>query len=216
MKKRCFRMFCALTLCLSLLPTAAFAGNSSLPFSDVNESDWFYDGVEFVTQQGLMAGTGAAAFEPDAPTSRAMAATILWHMAGSPVVNYLMPFDDVDPGAWYGEAVRWAASERIMGGYDNGTFGPNDPITREQLVVMLWNYAQKQGVDVSVGENTNILSYLDVDQLSEYAIPAMQWACGAGVVKGTGDGSTLTPQGQATRGQAAVMLMRLNEEAKKE
>ena len=88
----------------------------------------------------------------------------------------------------------------------------NDPITREQLATMLWRYAQTEGYDVSVGENTNILSYTDVADLSEYAISAMQWAVGAGIINGTGDGSTLSPQGQATRAQAAVMLTRFCEE----
>ena len=110
-----------------------------------------------------------------------------------------------------GEAIRWAASEGVAGGYGGGQFGPGDPVTREQFAVMLHSYAQNQGYDVSIGENTNILSYTDVADLSEYAIPAMQWAVGAGIINGTGDGSTLTPQGQATRAQAAVMLMQFCE-----
>ena len=158
-----------------------------------------------------MAGTSATTFSPDATTSRSMIATILWRMAGSPVVNYLMTFSDVDQGQWYSEAIRWAASETIVTGYENSSFGTNDPITREQFVVMLYRYAQEQGYDVSVGEDTNILSYTDVADLSEYAIPAMQWAVGAGIITGTGDGSTLSPQGQTTRAEAAVMLMRFCE-----
>lgn len=100
----------------------------------------------------------------------------------------------------------------MVTGYGNGLFGTNDPITREQFAAMLWRYAKTEGYDVSVGEDTNILSYKDFADLSEYAISAMQWACGAGVINGTGDGSTLTPQGQATRAQAAVMLMRFGSE----
>ena len=99
----------------------------------------------------------------------------------------------------------------MVTGYGNGLFGTNDPITREQFAAMLWRYAKTEGYDVSVGEDTNILSYKDFADLSEYAISAMQWACGAGVINGTGDGSTLTPQGQATRAQAAVMLQRFCE-----
>ena len=99
-----------------------------------------------------------------------------------------------------------------MDGYGNGLFGTGDTITREQFVVMLWRFAREQGYDVSVGENTNILSYTDVAELSEYAVPAMQWAVGTGIITGTGNGFTLTPQGQATRAQAAAMLMRFCEE----
>ena len=110
------------------------------------------------------------------------------------------------------EAVRWATSEGVVTGYGNGLFGTNDPITREQLDTMLWRYAQTEGYDVSVGEDTNILSYADAFTVSEYAVSALQWACGAGIISGTGDGSTLTPQGEATRAQAATVLMRFCEE----
>lgn len=184
----------------------------SLPFTDIADNAWYADAVRYVYKHGLMAGTSATTFAPDVTTSRSMIATILWRMAGSPVVNYAMTYTDVAQGQWYSEAVRWATSEGIVGGYGNGLFGTNDPITREQFAAMLYRFAQEQGYDVSIGENTNILSYTDVADLSEYAISAMQWAVGAGIINGTGDGSTLSPQGQATRAQAAVMLMRFCEE----
>ena len=177
-----------------------------LPFTDVADNAWYAEAVRYVYEHGLMAGTSATAFSPDATTSRSMIAAILWRMAGSPVVNYAMDYTDVAQGQWYSEAIRWAASEGIVGGYGNGLFGTNDPITREQFAAMLYRFAQEQGYDVSIGENTNILSYTDVADLSEYAISAMQWAVGAGIINGTGDGSTLSPQGQATRAQAAVIL----------
>ena len=183
-----------------------------LPFTDVPEGAWYADAAAYVYEHGLMAGTSATTFAPDATTSRSMIATILWRMAGSPVVNYAMNYTDVAQGQWCSEAIRWATSEGIVGGYGNGLFGTNDPITREQFAAMLYRFAQEQGYDVSIGENTNILSYTDVADLSEYAISAMQWAVGAGIINGTGDGSTLSPQGQATRAQAAVMLMRFCEE----
>ena len=184
----------------------------SLPFTDIADNAWYADAVHYVYKHGLMAGTSATTFAPDVTTSRAMIATILWRMAGSPVVNYAMDYTDVAQNQWCSEAIRWATSEGIVGGYGNGLFGTNDPITREQFAVMLWRYAQTEGYDVSVGENTNILSYTDVSDVAEYAIPAMQWACGAGIITGTGDGSALSPQGQATRAQAAVMLTRFCEE----
>ena len=183
-----------------------------LPFTDVPEGAWYADAAAYVYEHGLMAGTSATTFAPDATTSRSMIATILWRMAGSPVVNYAMDYTDVAQGQWYSEAIRWAASEGIVGGYGNGLFGTNDPITREQFAVMLYRFAQEQGYDVSIGENTNILSYTDAFDISEFAVPALQWACGAGIITGTGDGSTLSPQGQATRAQATVMLMRFCEE----
>lgn len=185
--------------------------SAELPFTDVSEGAWYEDAVSYVYQHGLMAGTSATTFAPDATTSRSMIATILWRIAGSPVVDYAMDFGDVPQGQWYSEAVRWAASEGIVSGYGNGTFGTNDSITREQFAAMLYRFAQEQGYDVSVGENTNILSYTDAEDVAEYAIPAMQWAVGAGIISGTGDGSTLSPQGQATRAQAAVMLMQFCE-----
>ena len=184
----------------------------SLPFTDIADNAWYADAVRYVYKHGLMAGTSATTFAPDVTTSRSMIATILWRMAGSPVVNYAMTYTDVAQGQWYSEAVRWATSEGVVTGYGNGLFGTNDPITREQLATMLWRYAQSEGYDVSVGESTNILSYTDVADLADYAIAAMQWAVGAGIINGTGDGSTLSPQGQATRAQAAVMLMRFCEE----
>lgn len=182
-----------------------------LPFNDVPESYWAYDAIQYVYGEGLMAGTSGSTFSPEGTTTRGQIVTILWRLSGSPVVNYLMDFDDVDPAAYYAEAIRWATSEGIAGGYGGGVFGPDDPITREQLAVMLHRYAQHEGYDVSIGEDTNILSYADAFTVSEYAVSALQWACGAGIISGTGDGSTLTPQGEATRAQAAVILMRFCE-----
>ena len=183
-----------------------------LPFNDVPEGYWAYDAIQYVYGEGLMAGTSATTFAPDVTTSRAMIATILWRMAGSPVVNYAMNYTDVAQGQWCSEAIRWATSEGVVTGYGNGLFGTNDPITREQLAAMLYRYAQLMGYDVSIGENTNILSYADAFDVSEYAVSALQWACGAGIIHGTGDGSTLTPQGEATRAQAATVLMRFCEQ----
>ena len=185
---------------------AVFA--AELPFTDVPSDAWYEDGVRYVYEHGLMTGTGAAAFEPDLDNSRAMIATILWRLEGSPKASGSTVFDDVDPDSWYGEAVQWAAGEGIVLGYGNRKFGPGDPITREQMATMLYRYAQYKQYDVSVGEDTNILSYADFDQVGQWAIPAMQWACGAGIINGTGDGSTLTPKGVATRAQTAVLLKR--------
>ena len=181
-----------------------------LPFGDVDDGDWFADAVRFVYENGMMNGVSETDFAPHAATSRSMIVTILYRLEGEPVVDYAMDFTDVAGDAYYAEAVRWAAGEGIVGGYGGGLFGSEDAVTREQLAVILYRYAVYKGYDVSIGEDTNILSYDDFADLSEYAIPAMQWACGAGVITGVTD-ATLVPQGEATRAQVAAMLMRFCE-----
>lgn len=182
-----------------------------LPFDDVDDGDWFADAVRFVYENGMMNGTGDTTFAPDDTTSRSMIVTILYRLEGEPVVDDAMDFSDVAGDAWYTDAVRWAAGEGIVGGYGNGLFGSDDAVTREQLAAILYRYAVYKGYDVSIGEDTNLLSYDDFADLSEYAIPAMQWACGTGIVNGTSE-STLTPQGEAERAQVAAMLMRFCEQ----
>ncbi len=177
------------------------------PFDDVGWADWFHDNVVYVYENGLMNGTGAAVFAPDGTVTRGMIVTILHRLEGEPAVNYLMPFADVAEGAWYAEAVRWAASEGIVTGVSETAFAPNDPITREQFAAILWRYAKYKGFDVSIGESTNILSYTDFDEIGEYAVPALQWACGEGIISGRGEG-VLDPRGTATRAEAAAMLQR--------
>lgn len=177
-----------------------------LPFRDVRPEDWFYADVRYVYEAGLMNGTAEGLFSPDLFTSRAMIVTVLWRLSGSPVVNYYMPFADVDQAAWYAEAVRWAASCGIVTGYDNGNFGPNDPITREQLAAILYRCAAYRQEDTSIGADTNILSFTDAASVSEYAVPALQWACGAGILQGA-DGALL-PTHPATRAQTAAILHR--------
>ena len=183
----------------------------ALPFADAPTGYWAYDAILYVYDNGLMAGTSDTTFAPDDTTSRSMIVTILYRLEGEPVVDDAMDFADVAGDAWYTDAVLWAAGEGIVGGYGDGLFGSDDPVTREQLAAILYRYAVYKGYDVSIGEDTNLLSYTDFADLSEYAIPAMQWACGAGIVNGTSE-STLTPQGEATRAQVAVMLERFCEQ----
>lgn len=180
-----------------------------LPFTDVAENAWYAEAVRYVYEHGLMTGTSATTFAPNATTSRSMIATILWRMAGSPVVNYAMDYADVAQGQWYSEAIRWAASEGIVGGYGNGLFGTNDPITREQLVTMLYRYAQAKGYDTTQG-GMAIREYADFEQISGYAVEAMTWAVNTGIINGTSS-TTLSPQGAATRAQVATILMRFIE-----
>ena len=180
-----------------------------LPFADVKPTDWFYEAVAYVYEHGLMDGVGSNRFAPNASTTRAMIVTILWRLEGEPEADDTMPFADVAANTWYTEAVRWAAGEGIVEGYSETAFGPNDPITREQLAAILWRYAKYLELDVSIGENTNILSYTDAAEISEYAIPALQWACGAGILEGSN--GSLSPRANATRAEVATMLMRVCE-----
>lgn len=182
------------------------------PYTDAETTAWYHDGVHYCIENGLMSGYGNGIFKPNADTTRAMITVMLWRLNDSPVVNYLLDFEDVEEGQWYTEAIRWAKSEGIAEGYGNGFFGTNDAITREQMVTILWRYAQHKGIDVSVGEDTNILSYDDAFDVAEYAIPAMQWACGSGMVQGMndpdGEGMILAPESKGTRAQIATMMMR--------
>ena len=177
------------------------------PFTDASTTDWYHDGVHYCLDEGLMEGYGDGIFKPDNDLSRAMLVQILYNLEGRPAVSGESAFTDVADGAWYFDAVTWAAANGIVGGYGNGKFGPEDNITREQLAAILYRYTQAKEYDVSVGEDTNILSYTDALAVSEWAVSAMQWACGAGVIEGVTT-STLVPQGNATRAQVATMLMR--------
>ena len=184
------------------------------PFTDVHPDDWFYDHVMFVYQNGLMNGTSATTFSPNDPITRAQAAVILYRMAGSPAVTGDSAFTDVvnGPGtAWYYNAVLWAQQNGIVSGYGDGTFRPGTDITREQLAVIFYNYAKHKGYDVSA---TNDLSgFTDAGDVSDWALPAMRWAVGSGIMGGYGDG-ILGPQGTATRAQVAAMLRRFIENNK--
>ena len=175
------------------------------PFTDVYPNDTYYDAVKYVYENGLMQGKSANYFAPVAPTTRGQIVTILWRIENMPVANYILPFSDVAQEYYYTEAIRWAAAEHIVEGYSDGTFHPDMPISRQQLVTILWRYAKHSSMDVSVGEETNILSYNDVFNVGEYAIPAMQWACGSGVMCGHGDGN-LRPLEIANRGETAQMF----------
>lgn len=135
--KRILSAALAFVLALSLTVPGFAAGSG---YADVSPDAWYKGAVDYVTEHGLMDGVGNGRFAPGGVTSQAMLVTILWRMADEPVVNYLMQFSDVAGNDWYTEAVRWAASEQIMGGYGNGLFGTNDPVSREQIAATLWRY----------------------------------------------------------------------------
>ena len=187
---------------------------TELPFIDVRGDDWFYDDVAYVYENGLMNGTSETTFSPYVSTTRGMIVTILYRMEGKPAVLEACPFTDVKAEAYYERAIVWAAENGIVKGYGNGCFGPDDQITREQMAAILYRYAKYRELDVSVGEDTNILSYDDALDISEYAVPAMQWACGAQIIQGA-DGR-LTPGAKATRAQVAAILRRFCENVLKQ
>ena len=185
---------------------------SETKFNDVSANDWFASAVDYVTGKGMMNGTADNTFSPKANTTRGMVVTVLYRLENQPSTS-AASFTDVASGAYYANAVAWANANGIVSGYGSGKFGPNDKVTREQLAAILYRYAQYKKYDVSVGEDTNILSYNDAQSISSYAIPAIQWACGAGVVTGK-SGSKLDPKGNATRAEVAAMLMRFCENIK--
>ena len=176
-----------------------------LPFADVSSSDWFYNDVRYVYEKGIMDGTGADRFSPNAPLTRAMIVTILYRMDGSPSVSGSSDFTDVAAGKWFAKAVAWAAANGIVNGYGDSLFGPNDPVTREQLAAILYRYAVYGGM-TAVTLEENLGSFADTAQLSAYAIQAMNWAVGQGLINGSG--SNLVPKAQATRAQVAAIIHR--------
>ena len=178
----------------------------SAPFTDVDTAKWYHLSVDYVLTHKMMNGVSSRAFAPNANLTRGMLVQILYNLEGKPK-GTAANFSDVQADAWYAEAVGWAASNKVVTGYADGTFRPNAAVTREQAAAILYRYAKSKDIDVSVGENTNILSYVDVQQASEYAIPALQWAVGAGVLNGK-NGGRLAPTGTATRAEIAAIMQR--------
>ena len=184
--------------------TVVYAGWN--PFTDVGSGDWFYEDVLYVYNQGLMEGTGADTFSPDAAVTRGQVVTILWRMAGSPVVNFAMDFSDVTEDTWCAEAIRWAASEGIAKGFADGSFGQDVYVSREQLAAFLYREVQRQG-----GGFTGMwyfpLNYPDIEELGAFADEAMHWCVMTGVLQGTADGR-LAPKATTDRAQLSAILHR--------
>lgn len=191
------------------VPTMPGTG-SGLPFVDVGTGDWFYGDVEYVYDEGLMNGTSGTRFDPNGVLTRAMVVTILYRMEVEPeAVRTFNTFSDVSRSDWYGEAVEWAAANGIVNGYSDGRFGPNDPITREQLAAILYRYAAFKGYEVTKANTTSLAGYPDAAKVSGYAVPAVQWAVGKGLINGVS--GKLAPQSTATRAQVAAIIHRFLE-----
>ena len=179
-------------------------GEAGLPFTDVAPGAWYYEAVRYVYENGMMNGTGGRLFSPDVTTSRAMIVTILHRMEGAPAAS-ASSFTDIAAGAYYENAVNWAAENGIVSGVSKTSFLPDDPITREQLAAILYRYARYKGYDMT--GSADLSAYTDAEQIGAYAAAAMQWANGNGLILGN-TSTTLNPKGHATRAEAATILMR--------
>lgn len=204
-KATCFlSMLLAFGMVLGIIPGTALAANNDNPFTDVSDSAWYSSAVQYVYKHGMMNGTGTTQFSPDGATSRGMIVTILHRLEGTPAAAEIS-YSDVVAGKYYTEAVYWASANNIVNGYGNGKFGPDDPITREQMATILYRYAQYKEYDTAI--TGKAASYTDGDQVSSYAVDAMNWALGVGLINGVGN-NQLSPTRGATRAQAAMILMR--------
>ena len=181
------------------------------PFTDVSEKDWFYNDAMFVYKNGLMLGTSKTLFSPHGTVTRGMMATILWRMEGSLAPKDENSFTDVEAGMWYADAITWTTANGIFAGYSKDKFGPDDPVTREQLTAIFYRYADYKGYKLTVTENLD--KFEDADKITDYAKMVMQWAVGNGLIKGKSE-NLLDPQGTATRAEIAAMLHRFVEKAK--
>jgi len=180
------------------------------PFIDVKPDDWFYNAVAFVHANGLMVGTAEDVFSPNENLSRAMIVTILWRLEGSPAAENGTAFTDVASGQWYSDAITWASASTngIVSGYGNNLFGPDDDITREQLALIMHNYAKYKSISQLEGEYKT--EFTDADSVSSWAQDAMKWANAVGLINGRTT-TTLVPSGTATRAEAAAILQRFIE-----
>lgn len=181
----------------------------ALPFTDIAQSDWCYEAVQYVYTSGLMNGVDDVTFVPNSSTTRSMLLTVLYRYEGEPAVTASPKFSDVVSGAWYTDAVVWATENGIVAGYGDGTFGINDAVTREQMVTILYRYAQYKGADVSASDS--LAAYSDAGTIGNWALSAMQWAVGTGLITGT-DNTSISPAGNATRAQVATVLQRYIEQ----
>lgn len=194
----------AITLAVAAGTTAT--AKNVADYQDVKKGDWYYYYVENVSENGLMTGVNDTRFSPSTDLERGQFATVIYRMHGAPDTAYKYQFPDVKNGFFYSVPVTWAQNYGVVGGYEDGTFGPSDKITREQLATMLYRYAQKAGYDVS--QTGNIYGFADAGKVSSFAAEGMSWAVGTGIIKG--DQGLLNPHGYVSRAVCATMIARLN------
>ena len=203
MKKRILSFGLALVM-LAGLCVAASASNG---FSDVSEQAWYADAVQYVAENHLMSGVGEDRFAPDVTMTRSMAVTVLHQLAGSPEPQGENPFTDIADDAWYTNAVLWAVENNITSGSSATTFSPDAAVSREQLVTFLYQYAWLAELHMTAED---ISSFSDFDQISDFAVPAFEWAASAGIVSGD-EQNRVCPTQSVTRAQCAAMLMKFHQ-----
>jgi len=194
-----------------IFPYIEFVNEWNNPFRDIGENDWFYRYIRFAFANGLILGMSEDEFAPNTSLSRAMIVTILWRLSDSPKAAGNNSFADVRQGQWYTTAINWAYEEGVVSGYGNGQFGPSDNITREQLSLILLNYARYHGLNANIDTFSTMFS--DSGDVSPWASSAMMWANTSGIVAGR-SATTLVPGGTATRAEAAAMMLRFIEYAR--
>ena len=192
-----------------MIKATAYSAEWQNLFKDVTKDDWFFDAVKYASEHQLFKGTSDTAFSPDLAMTRAMLVTVLYRLDGEPKVDTKNIFSDVKDGAWYSDTILWASENKIAAGYGDSLFGPDDNVTREQLAVILYNYAQYKDADVTAGGD--LLAFGDASKVSSWAADAMKWAVGKGLISGITK-TTLDPKGNATRSQVATILMRYTAE----
>ena len=199
------KIFYAHWMAAGAIPGIIDAIGDSMRFDDVTKGDWFYKDVEYVYNEGIMDGVSKREFAPNETLTRAMIVKILYRIEGEPAGYRSSDFNDVESGRWYTGAVAWAAEKEIVKGYGNGKFGPNDPVTREQLAAILYRYTQYKGWSTTAASG-NLDGFKDAASVSSYAVDAMNWAVDEGLLKGANN--KLSPKSNATRAQVAAIIHR--------
>ena len=199
------KIFYAHWMAAGAIPGIIDAIGDSMRFDDVSKGDWFYKDVEYVYNEGIMDGVSKREFAPNETLTRAMIVKILYRIEGEPAGHRSSDFNDVESGRWYTGAVAWAAEKEIVKGYGNGKFGPNDPVTREQLAAILYRYTQYKGWSTTTASG-NLDGFKDAASVSSYAVDAMNWAVDEGLLKGANN--KLSPKSNATRAQVAAIIHR--------
>ncbi|MFQ9827413.1 MAG: S-layer homology domain-containing protein [Oscillospiraceae bacterium] len=206
-RKRLICFLAVLGIMLGMFASSASAVNGT-QFSDVKETDWFFQSVQYVCAHGIMNGSSGNSFAPQDKTTRGMIVTMLYRYDGSPVVSGQCPFGDVAAGKYYRKAVIWAAENQIVGGLGGDRFGPDEPVTREQLAAILYRYANYKGYDTQ--RSVELAKFADRDDVGSYAVNAVKWAVADGLLSGV-SATELQPKGFAIRAQVAAILMRFCE-----
>ena len=174
-------------------------------FTDVDQDLWYHEAIDYVIENGIMVGITDTTFEPETLTTRAQIVRVLWNIEGNPAPDGKADFSDVPEDKWYSDAVAWASENGIVSGYGDHTFGPDDSLTREQMAMILYQYAQYKGYDVTTGESVDLSSFADGDQVGSWAKDCMRWAVAEKIIQGKGN-NLLDPKGTARRCEMAQML----------